>query len=97
MPTSSATSPAWQRLNRAWYLGTFAICLAIGAGTVGAMALASRSRTSDTTLSVPSDELALGIVALLLWLAVLSAIAWWALRTYRSLSRPSLDRAKSAP
>ena len=92
MPTSSATSPAWHRLNRAWYLGTFAICLAVGAGTVGAVALASRIQPSGTTLSVPSDELAMGIVALLLWLAALTAIAWWALRAYRRLSRSSLTR-----
>jgi hypothetical protein len=34
----------------------------------------------------------MGIVALLLWLAALAAIAWWALRAYRRLSRSSLTR-----
>jgi hypothetical protein len=39
----------------------------------------------------------MGIVALLLWLAALTAIAWWALRTYRRPSRSSLTQVKSAP
>ena len=87
MASSSIGSSARLRLNRAWYLGTYVLCLVVGAMTVVFLAVASRSQSAtDATLPVPVDELAMGVLALVVWLGVLAAVAWWAFRSYRRLA-----------
>jgi hypothetical protein len=86
MASSSVPTSASERLNRACYLGAFVLCLLVGGMALLRFALADRSQPEpDATLSVPTDEIAMGLVGLVLWLGVLAAVGWWALRSYRRL------------
>jgi hypothetical protein len=88
MAPSSIASSARLRLNRAWYLGTFVLCSLIGAVSVLSLVVVTLNQpATDGTLSVPTDELAMGVLALVVWLGVLAAVGWWAFRSYRRLAR----------